>query len=126
MPGCALNPRQQQHCPEVNDRGGRKRAAGPLGVFNGRKFRDESDNNELQSYQRAGRGAHDHIEVFPSGEWRHALASPGPYSDLRDSMSIEKRYFTSDLSSLAYASFTFCMGMTSTSAVMLCFPQKSS
>jgi hypothetical protein len=40
-------------------------------------------------------------------------------------MSIEKRYFTSDLSIL-YASLTFWMGMTSTSAVIGCAPQKSS
>ena len=39
---------------------------------------------------------------------------------------MEKRYFTSDLSSLSYASLTFWIGMTSTSAVMLCWPQKSS
>jgi hypothetical protein len=29
------------------------------------------------------------------------------HSDLREAMSIEKRYFTSDLSSLSYASLTF-------------------
>src|SRR6059036_3010328 len=46
--------------------------------------------------------------------------------DLSEAMSIEKRYFTSDLSSRSYASLTFWMGMTSTSAVMLCLPQKSS
>ena len=41
-------------------------------------------------------------------------------------MSMEKRYFTSDLTSRSKASLTFWMGMTSTSAVMLCWPQKSS
>src|SRR6266480_4940329 len=48
------------------------------------------------------------------------------HSDLREAMSIEKRYFTSDLSNLSYASLTFWMGITSTSAVMLFSPQKSS
>src|ERR1700704_3610772 len=48
------------------------------------------------------------------------------YSDLREAISIEKRYLTSDLSSRSEASLTFWMGMTSTSAVMLCAPQKSS
>src|SRR5207248_6686740 len=46
--------------------------------------------------------------------------------DLSEAMSIEKRYFTSDLSSRSYASLTFWMGMTSTLAVMLWTPQKSS
>ena len=41
-------------------------------------------------------------------------------------MSMEKRYFTSDLSSRSYASLTFWIGITSTSAVMLFAPQKSS
>lgn len=41
-------------------------------------------------------------------------------------MSIEKRYFTPDLSRRSQASVTFWIGMTSTSAVMLCLPQKSS
>src|SRR5206468_2554799 len=48
------------------------------------------------------------------------------HSDLREAMSIENRYFTSDLSNLSYASLTFWMGITSTSAVMLWAPQKSS
>src|SRR6058998_2615837 len=48
------------------------------------------------------------------------------HCDFKDAMSIEKRYFTSDLSSLSYASLTFWIGMTSISAVMLCLPQKSS
>ncbi len=39
---------------------------------------------------------------------------------------MEKRYFTSDLISLSYASLTFWMGITSTSAVISCAPQKSS
>jgi CheY-like chemotaxis protein len=43
------------------------------------------------------------------------------HSDLREAISIEKRYFTSDFSSLSYASFTFWIGITSTSAVILCF-----
>jgi hypothetical protein len=48
------------------------------------------------------------------------------YSDLREAMSMEKLYFTSALSSLSYASLSFWIGMTSTSAVMLCSVQKSS
>src|SRR5206468_6857805 len=48
------------------------------------------------------------------------------HSDFSEAMSIEKRYFTSDLSNLSYASLTFWMGITSTSVAMLCLPQKSS
>jgi len=48
------------------------------------------------------------------------------YAVLRDVISIEKRYLTSDLSILSWASLTLWMGMTSTSAVRLCLPQKSS
>jgi len=55
------------------------------------------------------------------GLLRHAS-----YSDLRVAISMEKRYFTSDLSSRSQASMSFWMGMTSTSAVMLCAPQKLS
>ena len=39
-------------------------------------------------------------------------------------MSIENRYFTSDLSNLSYASLTFWMGMTSTSAGDVVFAAK--
>ena len=39
---------------------------------------------------------------------------------------MEKRYFTSAMDILSYASLTFWIGMTSTSAVMLCLPQKYS
>ena len=49
-----------------------------------------------------------------------------PYSALRDAMSIEKRYFTSEQSIRSYASLIFWIGITSTSAVILCSPQKSS
>src|SRR5205814_8710251 len=48
------------------------------------------------------------------------------HADLREAISMEKRYFTSDFNSLSYASLTFWIGMTSTSAVILCLPQKSS
>ena len=48
------------------------------------------------------------------------------YSDSREAMSIEKRYLTSDLTIRSYASLTCWIGMTSTSAVILCLPQKSS
>jgi hypothetical protein len=41
-------------------------------------------------------------------------------------MSMEKRYFTFDLSSLPSASLTLWTAMTSTAAVMLCAQQKSS
>jgi hypothetical protein len=47
------------------------------------------------------------------------------YSDLREAMSMEKLYFTSASSSLSYASLSFWIGMTSTSAVMLCSVQMS-
>lgn len=43
-----------------------------------------------------------------------------------DAMSIEKRYFTSDLTTRSQASLICWIGMTSTSATMLCSPQKSS
>ena len=45
---------------------------------------------------------------------------------LSDAISIENRYFTSAFSNRSYASLTFWIGITSTSEVMLCFPQKSS
>src|ERR1700758_1574366 len=39
---------------------------------------------------------------------RHrSLVTFDPHSDLRDAMSMEKRFFPSDLSSLSYASLTF-------------------
>jgi hypothetical protein len=43
-----------------------------------------------------------------------------------DDMSITKRYFTSLLSIRSYASLMYWIGITSTSEVMPCLPQKSS
>jgi len=53
--------------------------------------------------------------------WRPSATGPiHPYSVL---ISIANRYFTSCFSSRSKASLIFCMGITSTSAVIPCWPQ---
>ena len=56
--------------------------SGGLGVVGGPGVRvgglsDEGDDNKLQADQRAGRGADDYVEVFPSGDWCHGSTSGG-------------------------------------------------
>src|SRR5580704_4864540 len=66
------------------------------------------------------------LTLFSTFNFQPSTIDLSDHSDLREAILIEKRYFTSDLSSLSYASLTFWIGMTSTSEVMLCAPQKSS
>ena len=60
------------------------------------------------------------IVTWESTNFNHPIAGQSYFNEL---MSITKRYFTSCFSMRSKASLIFWIGMTSTSAVMLCRPQ---
>jgi hypothetical protein len=65
VPGSASHRGQQQHDSEVNDGRRRKGVAGLCFPLGNRHGGDERHDDELQSNERAGRRANEHIEVRP-------------------------------------------------------------